>query len=139
MTLGERLKYVREKRNMSQLRVAQAIGISNVQLSRYEADERKPDPETLKKLAEFYETTTDYLLGLTDEPNTDNNALVFGQAFDLTLEEQKVLQEMREHPKFAVFFHDLASAPEDKIRKLIKMWAIIKEDIENDDDEEPED
>jgi hypothetical protein len=56
----------------------------------------------------------------------------------LAPEELAVLQEMRRHENFRAFFHDLSAAPQDKLRKLIRMWDIIKEDIENDDDEEPE-
>lgn len=64
--LGKRLKFLREKRNYSQKRVADSIGISNVQLSRYESGDRNPDPELISKFADFYGVTTDFLHGRTD-------------------------------------------------------------------------
>lgn len=63
MSLGERLKNEREKRNWSQMYVAKRVGITNAVLSNYERDIRDPDTETLKKLANLYEVSTDYLLG----------------------------------------------------------------------------
>jgi HTH-type transcriptional regulator, competence development regulator len=66
--LGKRLKYLREKFNYSQKKVAEAIGISNVQLSRYESGDRNPDPELIAAFADFYGVTADYILGRTDDP-----------------------------------------------------------------------
>jgi HTH-type transcriptional regulator, competence development regulator len=66
--LGKRLKFLREKFVYSQKRVADSIGISNTQLSRYESGDRNPDPELIAKFADFYDVTTDYLHGRTDDP-----------------------------------------------------------------------
>lgn len=63
MSLGKRLKMERVKRNWSQKYVAEKIGITNTVLSNYERDYRDPDTETLKKLADLYEVSVDYLLG----------------------------------------------------------------------------
>lgn len=68
-TLGARLKEVRERLGLNQKQAAEKLGISNVVLNRYERDERKPDPETLRRIAEGYGVSIDYLLGLSDEPN----------------------------------------------------------------------
>jgi transcriptional regulator with XRE-family HTH domain len=66
MSLGSRLKIEREKKNWSQMFVAEKIGITNSVLSNYERDYRDPDTSTLAKIAELYEVTTDYLLGRPD-------------------------------------------------------------------------
>jgi transcriptional regulator with XRE-family HTH domain len=71
MSLGKRLRECREKLHKTQLDVAAELDIGNVQLSRYEGDSRKPDPDQLIKFAEYYKTTTDFLLGRTDNPNPD--------------------------------------------------------------------
>ena len=39
-------------------------------ISMYERGKRKPDPETLLRFARLYDTTSDYLLGLTDDPRS---------------------------------------------------------------------
>ena len=64
--LGKRLRYLRDRRGLSQKFVAKKFGIANNTLSGYESGDRKPSPELIAKFADFYEVTTDYLLGITD-------------------------------------------------------------------------
>jgi HTH-type transcriptional regulator, competence development regulator len=75
--LGKRLKFLREKHNFSQKRVADSIGISNTQLSRYESGDRNPDPELISKFADYYEVTTDYLHGRSDDPKGYSGADIY--------------------------------------------------------------
>lgn len=67
-TLGARLREARERLHLSQKQAAERLGISNVVLNRYERDERKPDPQTLRRIAEEYQVSSDYLLALIDDP-----------------------------------------------------------------------
>lgn len=53
-TVNENLKAVREKKRVSQQEVADYLGITRQAYSHYEVGRRKPDYETLLKLAEFY-------------------------------------------------------------------------------------
>ncbi|MEX5482416.1 helix-turn-helix domain-containing protein [Bacillus velezensis] len=64
MTLGQRLKWARKKSGYSNQDVpAEKIGLTGKTLSNYERDYRSPDPETLKKLADLYDVSTDFLVG----------------------------------------------------------------------------
>lgn len=67
---SERLKRLREESNESRVEAAQQLGISRASLEYYEKSQRKPDIETLGKLADHYGVTTDYLLGRTDISET---------------------------------------------------------------------
>lgn len=60
---GERLQVLRKSRNLSQKEVAGALNISASVLSNYESSERTPSVENLVALANFYNCSTDYLLG----------------------------------------------------------------------------
>jgi HTH-type transcriptional regulator, competence development regulator len=62
-SLGSTIRKLREKENLTQKDFAKKIGISNVVLSRYEKDERKPDYDMLNKIADYFEVSIDYLLG----------------------------------------------------------------------------
>lgn len=62
MSLGKRLKEARERCGLSQKQAAQKLNITNKALSTYERDFRDPDTGTLKRLAELYNVSTDYLL-----------------------------------------------------------------------------
>ncbi|MGN7938536.1 helix-turn-helix domain-containing protein [Metabacillus sp. 22489] len=88
MSLGKRLKAEREKRNYSQKYVAEKIGITNAVLSNYERDYRDPDTETLKKLAELYEVSIDYLLGMKTSPPVSS---AFHDYDNITEEEKEYL------------------------------------------------
>lgn len=68
MQLGQRLKYLRLQKNMTQEQLAEIIGISRSALSMYELNEREPDIETIVKFADFFQVSTDYLLGRVDHP-----------------------------------------------------------------------
>lgn len=62
--LGIRLKELRLKNKLTQLQVAQRLGISKAVVSSYEVASRYPSYDILVKLATLYGVTTDYLLGL---------------------------------------------------------------------------
>ncbi len=63
---GKRIKDLRTAKNMYQKDLAQKIGVAQSVVARYENATAKPGIDTLMKLAIALETTTDYLLGLTD-------------------------------------------------------------------------
>ena len=61
-----RLKELRLNRGLSQQNVADFLGVSQQAYANYESGKREPEYESLVKLSEFFDTTTDYLLGKTD-------------------------------------------------------------------------
>lgn len=69
MDFGEKIKSLREKRNLTRSRLAEALGIKYSTLSNYENGVRQPDFDTLKLIARFFSVSTDYLL---EETNNDN-------------------------------------------------------------------
>lgn len=62
MTLGDKLKNLRHERGLYQRDVAEDLDIAVTTLSGYERNDRKPNPETLRKLSDFYGVTIDYLV-----------------------------------------------------------------------------
>lgn len=56
------LKKLREARKLTQTEVAHDINISRATYNNYELDKRQADYETLLKLAEYFDTTVDYLI-----------------------------------------------------------------------------
>ncbi|NMI05120.1 helix-turn-helix transcriptional regulator [Paenibacillus sp. SZ31] len=67
-TLGERIKHLREIKGLSQKECSLQTNLTVVQLSRYETNHRKPDPDALGRLVSVLGTTADYLIGLTKKP-----------------------------------------------------------------------
>ncbi|MCL2703140.1 MAG: helix-turn-helix domain-containing protein [Defluviitaleaceae bacterium] len=63
------IKYLRVTRDLTQLNVQMKTGIDQSMLSKYERGETLPTVDTLLILAKFYNTSLDYLMDLTDNPN----------------------------------------------------------------------
>lgn len=66
MFMGEKLKALRLERQLSQAKVAEAIGCSTRAYCHYEAGERILPYDLLKKLCVLFDVSADYLLGLSD-------------------------------------------------------------------------
>jgi transcriptional regulator with XRE-family HTH domain len=66
--LIHRLREAREKKGLTQQRLAQLCGFAINQINRYENGGGSPTIENLRILAQTLSVSTDYLLGLTDDP-----------------------------------------------------------------------
>lgn len=64
-----RIRDLREDKDMSQTEMAKHLGMSQTGYSKYETGENDIPTAILIKLARFHNTSIDYLLGETDNPN----------------------------------------------------------------------
>ena len=65
---SERVRDLRAKKGVSQQKVADEVGVTKVGYQYYEYGRKLPGFKTLSKLADFFEVSTDYLLGRSNEP-----------------------------------------------------------------------
>ena len=63
----DRLKEIREDKDLNQKDIAKVLNVSQVAYSYYEIGKRQIPIDLLKKLAKYYNVSIDYLLYLTDE------------------------------------------------------------------------
>ena len=63
---AERLKELRIEKGLTQKDLAKQIGVSDVAISRWESELRIPNIENLVVLAQFFNVTTDYFVGLEE-------------------------------------------------------------------------
>ena len=63
----QRLRDLREDKDLSQKQFAEILGMSQTGYSKYETGENDIPTQTLSKIADFYGTSTDYILGRTNE------------------------------------------------------------------------
>ena len=80
----ERIRNLRIDKNISQKTIAEKFHIAQTTYSQYELGERAIPTEILSAIADFHNTSTDYLLGRTDimKPYQKHNKSVwFSQAF----------------------------------------------------------
>ena len=66
---NERMKDLREDKDLSQQQFAKLMGLSDVTIQSYEYGKSEPKVSTLIKMAKLYGTSIDYIVGITDEQN----------------------------------------------------------------------
>ena len=66
-----RLRELRKKKHLSQLKMAMDLHMNQNSISRYENMERQADYATLIKIADYFDVFIDYLLERTDNPKTN--------------------------------------------------------------------
>lgn len=69
--IGNRIKKLREEKNMKQEELAKILSISPSSIGMYERDEREPNDDLKLKLANFFNVSIDYLLGKSDIRNPE--------------------------------------------------------------------
>ena len=77
--MENRIRALREDRDMRQIDLAEATGIDQRTISNYETGKSNPDSYALIKLADYFNISIDYLVGRTDydyyEPNSRKTAI----------------------------------------------------------------
>jgi len=97
----ERLKQLREAKNLTQLRLAMELNVSQETISGYEIGKAVPPAEMLVKLADTLDTSVDYILGRTDIKSTL-------RASELSEQEAEILIILRKQPEDKrIFVYDL--------------------------------
>ena len=85
----ERLKKLRKEGKLTQKDIATFLNISQPAYQQFESGKKKMNLETMEKLADYFNVSTDYLLGKTDFPDPDlevdiDNAIDNSVAYDGT-------------------------------------------------------
>ncbi|PEB52489.1 transcriptional regulator [Bacillus sp. AFS098217] len=75
---NERLKQLRIDKNFTQQELAELTGLTKATISRFEGNKKTPSRESVTKLSKVLNVTTDYLLGLSEDPelNEEENKIV---------------------------------------------------------------
>lgn len=85
------LKKLREDASISQKALADAIGVSQQSVNKYENHNIEPDIETLIRIADFFNTSVDYLIGHSSVRRRIEEVHVF----ELNDHESKVMEQYR--------------------------------------------
>ncbi len=68
LNFGNRLKQLRNSKQLTQQDLAALMGLSRATIAGYESTGKQPDQEKTLWLADYFDVSTDYLLGRTDDP-----------------------------------------------------------------------
>ncbi len=66
--VAQRLRGLRNQTDLSQIKLADVLGIKQGAVNRYENNQSEPSCETLLKYADFFDVSLDYIFGRTDNP-----------------------------------------------------------------------
>ena len=69
LTVKTRIKQLREKKGVTQLKMAMDLGMNQNVISRYENGVRQADYEALIMIADYFDVSIDYILMRTDNPH----------------------------------------------------------------------
>ncbi|MGM8212593.1 helix-turn-helix domain-containing protein [Virgibacillus sp. W0430] len=108
----KRLKKLRKDKKLTQQDMADYLGVSRQGYAKYENGQSESDHETVKKLATFFDVTTDYLLGHSDQPH---------------LNEEEAFKAFIDDPELERWYKELPSK-EDELRMLKRVWEAFKKD-----------
>ena len=65
---GERIAYLRDEHNLERKELAKIIGVKPRTLAAYEQGTRDPSTKVLRAMVEYFNVTSDYILGYTNKP-----------------------------------------------------------------------
>ena len=104
MTLGEKIKFARMHKKVSQQELGEKAGTHQKNISKYEQDLVIPSATTLKKIADALEVTTDYLLGNENENSIKDTGLLkqFKEIDKLGADDKNALVKVIENYLLAV-------------------------------------
>lgn len=88
--MGTRIKDLRKKHKITQMELSEYLNISQSTLALYESKKRAVSVDIIIKLSQFFNVTTDYLLGISDDPKSE---AVHGE--QLTDDEKKLIDTYR--------------------------------------------
>jgi transcriptional regulator with XRE-family HTH domain len=100
---GKRLKELRESRKVTQQQLADVLKVNRSTIAGYETKDKSPDYDRLKLIAQFFDVTIDYLLGMEPKEITNDITLATHRTnFDDDLPEE-ARNELEEYLNYLRF------------------------------------
>ena len=116
-TIGQNIRYLREKAGMTQDQLAEAIDVNRVTLAKYEADRVTPGAKILSRLAVALHTSQDILTGIDAESDKDR-------------EIWELREQVRRDPERHYLFDLARDADIDDVRRAIAIIDALKKSNE---------
>lgn len=125
--LGKRLKQLRDEFGFDQKEMGRKLNITSSAYGYYEQGRNEPPLETLVKIAEIFNVTTDYLLGRSD---IRENSVYYTLSDKLTLTQAEllVIERMQEN----LLLKQLSENPENNVARLYRYWEFIMNEHQQD-------
>lgn len=120
--LGENLKQLRKQHKISQAELAKQLFVSQQAVGKWETNKATPNPETIIKIANIFDVSTDYLLGHSDIFKIDEEEPT-QEEWDSLTDTQKLIIEL---------MGKLTPEQQDEIVRhaQYRLWLLLQKDSE---------
>lgn len=122
----ERMRQLREEKALTQQGLAEALNIGKSAIALYETEKRQPDPETLHKLADFFNCSTDYLLGRSGIRETPEQRIEYVISDEPDLLE--FWQELKQREDLQLLFKQVKPLSEESIKRIIRYIKMVEDE-----------
>lgn len=130
MSLGKRIKLLREEKGIRQEDIGKLFCVSKSAVSQWENDIRTPDMNIVIKLADYFNVSTDYLLGRTDDPSPKGDIRQHVNDDDAL----EYLDELHKRPEMKTLFQVGRKATKEDIETAITIMEALKRKEEKGDE-----
>ncbi len=133
LNIGNRLKQLRNEYGILQKDLAEQLNLSQQTISLYESNKRQPDYDTLRTIAEFFNVSTDYILGITNirEPiniiTDTSDEYIIEEKFKIYNTSKKRIKALEILDKI----YELSPESQEDVIKLIKMYKLWEKEKKN--------
>ena len=125
MFSGKRLRKLRNEKNLTQKKLSKILGIGESTLSHYERGDREPDSTTLKKMADYFNTTTDYLLGYSEERSSADK---IKNALSSDPELTEFWDQLQNRDDLRILFKQTKEMTPEGVRQIIRIIKAIEDE-----------
>lgn len=128
-TYSNRIRELREAKSLSQDQLAEKLGITKQAVSQYERGVRKPSVPMLEALCDYFNVSSDYLLGKDDVTIrlVDADGLKALEAYHIDSETMKVAQSIYDNPDLHALFDAARGNNPDNLKLAAEMLRRMKE------------
>ncbi len=123
MVAGQRLKEARKKANLTQVELANIIGVKAAEISQYESNKRTPRWPAFNKLLDALNITADEVLGREVTVQDDDDYIV-----KLAKEDLQILSNIKANPKL---YKTLLADPERTVQVINKNLKTVIPEIDD--------
>lgn len=122
MNFGEKLKMLREEKDLTQNDLAKHLNVSKANISRYELGSRQPNIDTIIIIAEFFNISLDWLLGRSIIKNFSS---VNNEPRNFKTDDLELLEYIKGTEYIYEMINDIKAAPESRVKILASIWKVI--------------
>lgn len=128
-TYSNRIRELREAKSLSQDQLAEKLNVTKQAISQYERGVRKPSMLMLEALCDFFNVSSDYLLGKDDVTVrlVDADGLKALEAYHIDCETMKVAQTIYDDPDLHALFDAARGSKPDNLKLAAEMLRRMKE------------